>query len=137
MWNKLQYINLYLKRAPKKILKSKKNRSQNNLPENNVVPVPAKSHIICCPFGGNWLHIIFQQIVLETTAQLEKCSSSPSVASVWDFLLSYPIIVGFLVSYHPKHKNVGFFHTSHLLPKTQVLSSSSMQIAKSKIRFDY
>ncbi len=81
-WYKLYYINLYLKRALKKFLKSKKNWSQNNPPKNNVVPVPAKSQITCCPFGGNWLHIIFRRIVLKTTAQLEKCSSSPRVASV-------------------------------------------------------
>ncbi len=50
---------------PKKILKSKKNQSQNKPPEKNVMPVPAKSQIFCCPFGRNWLNIIFQRIVLE------------------------------------------------------------------------
>jgi hypothetical protein len=44
---------------------SKKNQSQNNPQENNVVPVPAKSQITCCPFGRNWLHIISRRIVLE------------------------------------------------------------------------
>jgi hypothetical protein len=29
------------------------------------VLVSAKSQITCCPFGGNWLHIIFRRIVLE------------------------------------------------------------------------
>jgi hypothetical protein len=53
------------KTSAEKILKSKKNQSQNNLLDNNVVPVPTKSQITCCPFGGNWLHIIFWWIVLE------------------------------------------------------------------------
>ncbi len=41
------------------LIKSKKNWSQINPPENNVEPVPAKSQITRLRFGGNWLHIIF------------------------------------------------------------------------------
>jgi hypothetical protein len=46
---------LYLKQAPKKLLKSKRNRSQNNPPENNVEPVPAKSSTLFLAdcFGGS------------------------------------------------------------------------------------
>jgi hypothetical protein len=59
--------------VPKKLLKSKRNRSQNNLLENNVRQVPSKSSTL---FSGRlfleaakiWqelFHIIFWQIVLE------------------------------------------------------------------------
>ena len=37
---------------------------QNNPPENNVEPVPAKQTADYLRFGGNWQYIIFQQIVL-------------------------------------------------------------------------
>jgi hypothetical protein len=76
----------------KKLRPEKKNRSQNNPPENNVVPVPTKIWRELAPyyfsadcfekkidpktirqkkmysqfppkFGGNWLHIIFRWIV--------------------------------------------------------------------------
>ncbi len=47
------------------LIKSKRNQSQNNPPENNVEPVPAKIQITRLRFGGNWLHIIFRRIVLE------------------------------------------------------------------------
>jgi hypothetical protein len=40
-------------------------RLQNNLPENNVRPVPAKSQITRLRFGGKKFHIIFWRIVLE------------------------------------------------------------------------
>ncbi len=61
LWQKQQYINLYLKRAPKKLLKSKRNQSQNNPLENNVKQVPAKSSTLFSGglfwrqlrFGGN------------------------------------------------------------------------------------
>jgi hypothetical protein len=53
------------KRQKKFLIKSKRNRSQNNPPENNVEPVPAKSQITRLRFGWNWLHILFQRIVLE------------------------------------------------------------------------
>jgi hypothetical protein len=64
---------LYLKRAPKILLKSKRNRSQNNLPENNVEQVPAKSSTLFSGglfwrqlrFGENSFHIIFWRIVLK------------------------------------------------------------------------
>jgi hypothetical protein len=52
---------LYLKQAPKKLLKSKRNQSQNNPLENNVKRVPAKSSTLFSGelfwrqlrFGGN------------------------------------------------------------------------------------
>jgi hypothetical protein len=49
---------LYLKRAPKKLLKSKKNQSQNNPLENNVKRVPAKSSTL---FSGRlfWMQLRF------------------------------------------------------------------------------
>ncbi len=47
------------------LIKSKRKQSQNNLPENNVEPVPAKSQITRLRFGRNWLPIIFWQIVLD------------------------------------------------------------------------
>ncbi len=37
---------------------------QNNPPENNVEPVPAKRTSGYLRFGGNWDYIIFRQIVL-------------------------------------------------------------------------
>ncbi len=40
-------------------------RLQNNPPKNNVESVPAKSEPGYLRFGGNWVHIIFRQIVLE------------------------------------------------------------------------
>jgi hypothetical protein len=54
-------VVLHLKQAPKKLLKSKRNRSQNNLLENNVKRVPAKSSTLFSGrlfwrqlrFGGN------------------------------------------------------------------------------------
>ncbi len=49
---------------------------QNNPPENNVEPVPAKSELppkqsfgkLCGSFGGNSLHIIFRRIVLGSSS---------------------------------------------------------------------
>jgi hypothetical protein len=88
---------LYLKRAPKKLLKSKRNHSQNNPPENNVEQVPAKSSTLFSGglfwrqlrFGGNWFHIIFRRIVLEAAQiwrepQQKKWHNQPTVpAQIW------------------------------------------------------
>jgi hypothetical protein len=51
-------------------------RLQNNPPENNVEPIPAKSEPGYLRFGRNWFHIIFWRIVLEA-------------ARIWQELVSH------------------------------------------------
>jgi hypothetical protein len=89
---------LYLKQAPKKLLKSKRNWSQNNLLENNVKWVPAKSSTL---FSGGlfWLEaaqiwwelfqIIFLRIVLEAVQiwlepqQKNRHNHTTVLAQIW------------------------------------------------------
>ncbi len=67
LWQKQQYINLYLKQVPKKLLNSKRNGSQNNPLENDIKRVPAKSSTLFSGglfwrqlrFGGNCSTLIF------------------------------------------------------------------------------
>ncbi len=66
---------------------------QNNPPENNVEPVPAKWTAGYLRFGGNWDYIIFRRIILGSISFRLKIFFL-KFGGNWDYIIFWQIVLG-------------------------------------------